>query len=63
MEGVPELVNEVQVAPESRGDGSTWDVEFSKDPAQKYLYLADGRNQKIRIYDRKSMIELTNLVV
>ena len=58
MEG--KYLSEIQVQPESKGDGSTWDVEFSKDPAQKYLYLADGRNQKIHIYDRKSMVELTN---
>jgi hypothetical protein len=54
------FVNEVQVMPESRSDGSTWDVDFSKDPEQKYLFLADGRNQKVHIFDRKSMVELTN---
>ena len=51
---------EIFVAPDSLGDGSTWDVAFSKDAEQKYLYLADGRNQKLRIYDRKSLTELTN---
>src|SRR5205814_6614323 len=30
MEG--KFLNEVQIQPESKGDGSTWDVEFSKDP-------------------------------
>ena len=54
------FVNEVQVMPESRSDGSVWDVDFSKDAAQKYLFLADGRNQKIHIFDRKTMVELTN---
>ena len=40
---------------------STKDVAGdAKDAAQKYLYLADGRNQKLRIYDRKSLTELTN---
>ena len=51
---------EIFVAPDSLGDGSTWDVAFSKDAQQKYLYLADGRNQKLRIYDRQSLTELTN---
>src|SRR6185436_18894280 len=51
---------EIFVAPDSLGDGSTWDVAFSKDAEQKYLYLAEGRNQKLRIYDRKSLTELTN---
>jgi sugar lactone lactonase YvrE len=53
-------VKEVFVEPDSLGDGSTWDVAFSKDAQQKYLYLADGRNQKLHIYDRQSMTELTN---
>jgi len=54
------FLGEVQVMPDSRSDGSTWDVDFSKDAAQKYLFLADGRNQKVHIFDRKSMVELTN---
>src|SRR6266545_2096116 len=54
------FVKETQVLKTTLGDGSTWDVAFSKDAAQKYLYLADGRNQKLRIYDRKSLVELTN---
>jgi DNA-binding beta-propeller fold protein YncE len=53
-------VSEFQVMPESRGDGSTWDIDFSKDAAQRFLFLADGRNQKIHIYDRKTLVELTN---
>src|SRR6185437_3765933 len=24
------------------GDGSVWDIAFSKDPQQKYIYMADG---------------------
>jgi hypothetical protein len=54
------FVKEVFVEPDSLGDGSTWDTAFSKDPQQKYLYVADGRNQKLHIYDRASMTELTN---
>ena len=50
---------EVYTQRDSRGDGSTWDVEFSRDPQQRFLYVADGRNQKIRIFDRASMTELT----
>jgi DNA-binding beta-propeller fold protein YncE len=51
---------EVFVETDSLSDGSVWDIDFSKDPQQKYLYLADGRNQKIHIFDRASMTELTN---
>jgi DNA-binding beta-propeller fold protein YncE len=42
------------------GDGSVWDVAFSKDPQQKYLYLADGSNEVVRILDRDSLEELAN---
>ncbi len=53
------FVNEVRVAPKTRGDGSTWDIAFSRDPAQKYMYLADGKNEKIYVMDRKSLTILT----
>ena len=54
------FVKEVFVAKETRADGSVWDVAFSKDPAQKYLYMADGVNEHVRVFDRKSMTELYN---
>jgi DNA-binding beta-propeller fold protein YncE len=53
-------VKEVRVMPDSLSDGSTWDIDFSKDAAQKYLYLADGRNQKVHVFDRASLTELTS---
>jgi DNA-binding beta-propeller fold protein YncE len=54
------FVKEIFVAPDSLGDGSTWDTAFSKDPQQRFLYLADGRNEKLRIFDRATLTELTN---
>lgn len=53
-------VTEVYTQRDSRGDGSVWDVAFSRDPQQRFLYVADGRNQKIRIFDRLTMTELTS---
>ena len=53
------FVKEVVVAPKTLGDGSTWDVAFSKDPQQKYMYLADGKNEKIYVMDRQSLEILT----
>jgi DNA-binding beta-propeller fold protein YncE len=55
-----EFVNEVRVAPETRGDGSVWDIAFSRDPEQKYLYVADGKNEKVYVMDRKSLTILTS---
>jgi DNA-binding beta-propeller fold protein YncE len=53
------FVKEVFVEKNTRGDGSVWDIAFSKDQAQKYFYLADGANEKIHVFDRQSMTELT----
>ena len=43
------FVKEIFIAKNTLGDGSTWDIAFSKDPQQKYLYLADGKNEKIYV--------------
>ena len=42
------------------GDGAVWDIAFSKDPQQKYIFLADGSNEKIHILDRESLQVLTS---
>jgi len=53
-------VKEVFVAKQTRGDGSAWEIAFSRDPQQKFIYLSDGANEKIHIFDRASMTELTS---
>jgi DNA-binding beta-propeller fold protein YncE len=53
-------VNEIFVKPNSLGDGSVWDISFSPDPEQTFIYLADGTNRKIFIIERESMEILTN---
>ena len=42
------------------GDGSTWDIAFSNDPQQKFIYLADGQDEKVWILDRQSLEILTS---
>jgi DNA-binding beta-propeller fold protein YncE len=54
------FVKEVFVAKQTRADGSVWDVAFSKDPQQRYLYVADGVNEHVRVFDRQSMEEIYN---
>ena len=54
------FVKEVFIARNTLGDGSTWDVAFSKDPQQKYLYLADGKNEKVYIIERETLQILTS---
>jgi DNA-binding beta-propeller fold protein YncE len=53
------FVKETFIAKRTLGDGSVWDIAFSRDPRQKYLYLADGKNEKVYILDRDSLAILT----
>jgi DNA-binding beta-propeller fold protein YncE len=54
------FVKEQFIAKRSLADGSVWDIAFSKDPQQKYLYVADGRNQKVYILLRDTLEILTS---
>jgi DNA-binding beta-propeller fold protein YncE len=49
------FVEELIVARETLGAGSAWDVAFSRDADQKYLYMADGVNEKVYVIDRREM--------
>ena len=52
-------VTEKIIARKTLGGGSTWDIAFSRDTGQKFLYLADGQNMKIYVLERKTMEILT----
>lgn len=54
------FVEEIFVKPNSLGDGSVWDISFSPDPEQTFIYLADGTNRKIFIIERETLEILTN---
>jgi DNA-binding beta-propeller fold protein YncE len=53
------FVDELVIAPATLGAGSVWDIAFSPDEDQTWLYLADGLSEKIHILERKSLEELT----
>ena len=53
------FVSEHIVAPATLSQGSTWDIDFSHDPEQRFIYLADGQNMKVYIIERKTMKTLT----
>jgi DNA-binding beta-propeller fold protein YncE len=55
------FVKEKSVAPATKGAGSVWDIAFSRDNAQRYLYVADGQNMKVRILDRNTLDEISTL--
>jgi DNA-binding beta-propeller fold protein YncE len=43
----------------TKNAGSVWDIAFSKDAQQKYIFMADGVNEKVKIIDRQTLQELT----
>ena len=54
------FVKEQIIAKNTLGDGSAWDIAFSKDPQQKFMYLADGSNQKVYVMLRETLEILTS---
>jgi DNA-binding beta-propeller fold protein YncE len=54
------FVKEAFFAKRSLGEGSVWDIAFSKDPQQTYIYLADGLNMQVRVVLRDTLEELTS---
>jgi DNA-binding beta-propeller fold protein YncE len=53
------FVKEAFIAKRTLGSGSAWDIAFSKDPQQKYIFLADGENDRIHILLRDTLEVLT----
>ena len=43
------------VSPSTKGTGSVWDVAFSSDAQQRFLYVADGHDQKVFILRRDTL--------
>jgi DNA-binding beta-propeller fold protein YncE len=54
------FIKEKFINKQTLGSGSVWDIAFSKDAQQKYIYLADGENDKVHIIDRDSLEVLTS---
>ena len=53
------FVSEHFFAPATLSQGSTWDIDFSHDPEQRWIYLADGQNMKVYIVERATMETVT----
>jgi len=46
------FVKEFQVHPTTLGNGSVWAINFSRDPQQKYLLIADGEDNVVWVVRR-----------
>ncbi len=54
------FVKEGFIRPETLGSGSVWDIAFSRDPDQTFIYLADGFNKQVHIILRETLEVLTS---
>ena len=54
------FVKEQFYAKDTLASGSAWDIAFSKDPQQRFMFLADGQNEKVRIILRETLEEISN---
>jgi DNA-binding beta-propeller fold protein YncE len=54
------FVREIFVAPRTLGDGAVWDIAFSRDPEQRFIYMADGKNMRVYIIERSTLEVLTS---
>ncbi|HSJ25719.1 MAG TPA: hypothetical protein VK929_13675 [Longimicrobiales bacterium] len=53
------FVQEAFYARRTLGDGAVWDIAFSRDPEQRFIYMADGKNQRIYVIERSTLEVLT----
>ena len=51
-------LKEFIISKPTTGDGTAWEIAFSRDPQQKYMYVSDGSNEQIHVFDRQSLQEL-----
>ena len=54
------FVKEAFIETSTLGSGSVWDIAFSADPRQTFLYVADGENRKVHILRRDTLEVLTS---
>ncbi len=54
------FVREAFFARNTLGSGSVWDLAFSRDREQRYLFIADGSNEKVRVVLRDTLEEVTS---
>ncbi len=54
------FVKEAHFARPTLGSGAVWDIAFSRDPQQRFIFMADGTNEKVRIVLRETLQEISN---
>ena len=54
------FVKEAFFNKQTLGSGSVWDIAFSRDAQQRFLYLADGENDKVHVILRDTLELVTS---
>jgi DNA-binding beta-propeller fold protein YncE len=54
------FVAEGLVSKATLGNGSVWDIAFSNDAAQQYVYVADGQDMKVFVLNRKTLATVSS---
>lgn len=54
------FMKEARIDPKTYRSGSVWDIAFSRDPEQAYLYVANGVDEKINVVSRETLEVLTS---
>jgi sugar lactone lactonase YvrE len=49
------FVKEAFLSKNTLGDGAVWDITFSRDPQQRFMYVADGHDKKVFLLARESL--------
>ena len=55
------FVKEAFVSKTTTGEGAVWDIAFSHDPQQRFLYVADGHDKKVLILRRDTFEAVSSL--
>jgi DNA-binding beta-propeller fold protein YncE len=55
------FIREAFVSRSTLGEGSVWDIAFSNDPQQRFLYVADGSDQTVWILQRDTLAVVSSV--
>ena len=48
------------MAKNTLGEGSVWDLAFSNDAQQRFVYVADGQNKKVWVLERETLATVSS---
>jgi DNA-binding beta-propeller fold protein YncE len=53
------FVKEAVISKNTLGEGGVWDIAFSRDPQQRFMYVANAQDKKVHVVLRESLQVLT----